>query len=151
VSEQEQRQRVIAALGDLDAHSIENRVGVGTPDVNYVHGWIELKCLPKWPARASTPVRLHHDLTQEQRIWLRRRWEAGGEAYVLLQAEHDWLLFDGPTAARVIGNSTQGDLRLAAVAIFHRRELEEDLSTCLSRRAHSRRASGSSSPAAAAG
>ena len=149
MSEQEQRQRVVKALRRLDAFSVENHVGVGTPDVNYLHGWVELKCLDKWPKRPGTPVKLHHDLTLEQRIWLKRRWAAGGEAYVILQVQktQDWLLFDGPTAARLIGTATQGQLRDAALCTFTR--IEEQLEPCLSQRANSRRGSASSSPGAA--
>ena len=146
MSEKEQRQTVVKALRVLDAHSVENRVGPGTPDINYVHGWIETKCLKKWPVRASTPVQLAHDLTQGQRIWLMRRWETGGEAYVLLQAEKDWLIFDAPTACRLIGTATKDELLDGATMVWLGKKLfEQEVAEWLSRRAISRTGSGSSS------
>lgn len=144
MSEKEQRQTVVRALRCLDAHSVENRVGVGTPDVNYIYGWLELKCQKDWPARYDTPVKLDHDLTKEQRIWLERRWNAGGEAYVLLQVKREYFLFVGPIAAEIIGKATQAVLRSFAVATFTSRNLETELPKCLSERANSRRVSASS-------
>lgn len=127
------RQRVHRAIKALDPHAIENLCGRGTPDTTYAYGWIELKALKEWPKRDSTPVRLHHDLMREQRIWLRRRWQAGGEAYVLLLVEktQDWLIFDGPTAGTIIGDATQEELREAAIAVWSRREMEKYLESFL--------------------
>jgi hypothetical protein len=86
----------------LDPISVENLVYPGTPDVNYIGGWIELKVLDKWPTRTSTPVRISH-FSPEQRVWLRRRWQRGGCAHLLLVVKNEWLLFDGAVAADHVG------------------------------------------------
>ena len=105
-------------LGRMGDHvRVENPAYPGTPDVNYyfagvdVEGWVELKALPKWPKRASTPVRVDH-FTQQQRVWLLRRAAAGGRVYVLLRVDEDctYILLDGVTAARHLGNVPKAEL-----------------------------------------
>lgn len=97
-------------LKKLDPVRIENVVGSGTPDVNYNDGWIELKYLDAWPARENTPVRIDH-FTPQQKAWLVRRSNAGGKAWLLLKVgKTDWLLFDGMTAARFVGQITKQEL-----------------------------------------
>lgn len=104
------RQNVVRALRSLDAVSVENRVGPGTPDVNFVEGWVELKWLRSWPKRPETPVALDHPLEVEQRAWIRRRRKRGGNVWVLLQCGREWLLFDGLVAADFLGTSTRAEL-----------------------------------------
>lgn len=100
--EKEMRKRVVRALRPLHAISVENGCGVGTPDVNYADGWIELKVLEDWPARDDTVVRV--DLfTKEQRMWHRARAASGGTTWVLLKVDRDWLLFEGRVAAESLG------------------------------------------------
>ena len=101
-SEKDMRRRVIRALKSIHAISVENGTGIGTPDVNYVNGWLELKSIDSWPARPETPLRIEH-FSQEQRIWLLQRCKAGGEAWLLLKVSDDWLLFDGEMAAALVG------------------------------------------------
>lgn len=103
------RQTVIRALKPLDAVSIENGVGAGTPDVNFIHGWIELKSIPRWPSRQRTIVPIPH-FHRGQRMWLAQRWNAGGGAWLLLKVGREWLLFNAPEAVKWIGNGTQNDL-----------------------------------------
>ena len=103
------RRNVIKALHELHAVPIESRVRAGVPDVAYINGWIELKWLRDWPKRVDTIVRIHH-YTQQQRIWLRRHWELGGNSWLLLQVKREWLLFDGPTAYMHVGNLDRLDL-----------------------------------------
>ena len=103
MSEQDMRQRLIQALRPLHGVSIENKIGAGTPDINYTGGWIECKWLRNWPKRAGTPVLLDHDLTLEQRLWLNRRVKCGGVAWVILQRGREWLIFNGCTAATFLG------------------------------------------------
>lgn len=79
---------------NLDPVRIENKVGVGTPDVNYKEGWIELKHLDNWPPRAKV-VRLTHPPTKEQKVWLYRRWSSGGNAWLVLRIDQDWFAFAG--------------------------------------------------------
>lgn len=92
--------RPILAQARLDPVRIENVVDLGTPDINITHGWIELKYVAEWPKRTNTILRIHH-FTPQQRVWLRRRWVAGGGAFFLLKIADEFLLFDGETAYQV--------------------------------------------------
>ena len=106
------RKRVIKILKPLDGRAVENAVGPGTPDVNYIGGWVELKKIRYWPRRGG-PVRVPH-FTQQQRVWLERRWHRGGAVYMLIQIERDWLLLNGDVAAEHLGYADEGELiRLA--------------------------------------
>jgi hypothetical protein len=127
VSEKALAGKVMKILKPLDAHRVENLCGVGTPDVNYTNGWIELKQEDRWPKRPKTPVRLGHDLQPGQRIWLTRREEKGGRAYVLLQVSTDYLLFTGTVASRLIGVANQEELRAAAIFVCNSKQLPEAL------------------------
>lgn len=108
------RPRVIKALNRkrLDAHAVENPAGPGTPDVNFIEGWIELKQLEDWPARAETVVHFDH-FTPQQRVWLLRRWLSGGNAWMLIKVADEWLLLDGKTAAEIVGKVTRSELMRA--------------------------------------
>jgi hypothetical protein len=102
---------------------VENRVNVGTPDVNYAllagrgEGWIELKHLDAWPARAETIVRLDH-VTTQQRNWWRERARAGGNVFVMLRVGHTYAVFRGEVAADVLGTSTAAELQSRA-SLWH--------------------------------
>lgn len=130
--ERDMRKRVVAALRPLHAVSVENGAGAGTPDVNCVLGWLELKSIDGWPARPETPVRVPH-FTPEQRLWLIKRCEAGGAAWLLLKVGRDWLLLWGETAARIVDYSTADELAAARIAIFS--SPEDDLLAWLVRSA----------------
>lgn len=99
--EGDMRQKIIQILRPFDAISVENGVGVGTPDVNSVLGWIECKCAAM-PVRHDTKVTADH-FTQEQKIWLLKRWRAGGSASLLLKVADWWLLFTPQTAFEIVG------------------------------------------------
>lgn len=126
MSEKGMRRRVVKALKPLDAVSVENSVYAGTPDVNYAEGWLELKWVRSWPKNRDTPLRVPH-FTQQQKLWLTRRWRSGGAAYLLLKVSRDWLLFDGPTAAKVLGTSTRQELRENALRVWPRGLAEKEL------------------------
>lgn len=100
-SERDMRKRIVAALRPLDALSVENGVGVGTPDVNFADGWLELKSMGGWPRDPEKPLVIEH-FTPVQRMWLARRVTAGGRAYLLLKVNHDWLLFRGGYATDLV-------------------------------------------------
>lgn len=110
MSERDMRKRVVRALRPLDAISVENRCGLGTPDINYVEGWIECKWLRKWPKHPTTLVRLTHELMPQQRVWLSRRRRRGGVAWVLLQCGQEWFLIDGVVAGRILGYATRAEI-----------------------------------------
>jgi len=109
MSEQTQRRRVILGLKPLHGVAVENPAGPGTPDVNYIDGWIELKWLRRWKRNAETsPVLIDH-YTNQQRLWMRRRSLRGGKAYLLLQVGKEWLLFKYPELMEV-GKVTRSEL-----------------------------------------
>lgn len=118
MSEHLMRREVVKALQPLDAFSVENPVYPGTPDVNYVEGWLELKYADKWPERPSTPLKLPH-FTPQQRIWLLRRWRAGGNAFLLLHVHRqEWLLFAGDVAQAVVGRVAKDALLFHAIKVW---------------------------------
>lgn len=116
-AESNMRGRVIEALARLHAVAIENSIDAGTPDVNCIAGWIELKQLPAWPVRELTPVRVP-TFVPEQRMWLRKRCEHGGSAWVLLRVNREWLLLWGKWAAEHLGTTTKHGLVEGAVAYW---------------------------------
>lgn len=79
---------------------IESFIEKGTPDVAYtikrVSGWIELKHLGAYPVRDATPVCIPK-LTLEQVQWCEAETAIGGRSFVLLQAEHDYMLLAADT------------------------------------------------------
>lgn len=115
--EQNMRQRVVKALKPIDAISVENSAYPGTPDVNTTRCWLELKCEKSWPKLKKTPLRVPH-FTQQQRVWLLRRCQKGGRAYLLLQVANDWLLFDGECAASGLGTWTRQQCIEHATAVW---------------------------------
>lgn len=116
-SERDMRKRVVRILKPLHAVSIENGVGMGTPDVNFVGGWIELKSMPRWPMLCDTILRVEH-WTPSQKLFHRQRAKAGGKSWVLLKVENDWLLFKGEVAADILGESAESTLKEKAFRIW---------------------------------
>jgi hypothetical protein len=108
MSESGMRGNVIKNLKELDAVAIENPVYPGTPDVNYVDGWIELKWLRRWPVKVESVVQLDH-YSPQQRLWIRRRSLARGRCFLLLQCKKEWLLFKHPETMEV-GKLTKSQL-----------------------------------------
>ena len=98
----------------LDPHRVENALGVGTPDVNYVYGWVELKHLDRWPVRGGVVRIPSLEKRKEQVAWLLRRWVSGGMAFLLLRVGSELLLFDGWTSRDVRRGMTREALGEAA-------------------------------------
>jgi hypothetical protein len=117
MSEQNMRGKIIEVLKPLDAVSVENPVCPGTPDVNFADGMCELKWIRRWPVKPETPVLIEH-FTPQQRIWLMRRWNAGGNVWLLLSCQKSWLLFDGLTAQQKVGRVTRGELESCAHKVW---------------------------------
>lgn len=119
-SEKDMRRKVIRILRPLHGCSIENGVGVGTPDVSFAGGWLELKSLREWPKKPDTPLRIPH-YTQQQRIWIYKHHEAGGLVMVLLKVADDWVLLDAEFSFHRLGkDATREDILGAAVQHWHR-------------------------------
>jgi len=130
MSEQTMRQRVVRGLRSLDAVSVENPARPGTPDVNYVEGWIELKKLRRWPRDPDAVVPCVHFRTG-QRVWIKRRARAGGRVHVLLQVGQDWLLLPGAGAAAELGYVPRARLEEMAVRVWHGGIEMKELKRCL--------------------
>ncbi len=108
--EKHQRANLVQALKLLDAKPIENHVGIGTPDMNFVGGWFECKHLDEWPRNPSAVVRLKHPLLPEQAVWLNRRCRMGGSAWVCLNVARDWLWLNGLDVKDYLGKVPKGEL-----------------------------------------
>lgn len=133
MSEKDQSRRVVKALRPLDAFRADPPgVPAGTPDINYIDGWIELKWLRRWPARPDTNVRIDH-FTDTQRRWLNRRWNLGGNAWLLLQVRSEWLLFTGRDAYDYVGNLTRNGLYRCTRYRWTKGLKDEELIECLTR------------------
>lgn len=103
----------LSRVPGLHYERIENQVGIGTPDLNLCYqgaeAWVELKRLDAFPKRAATPVRINH-FTVEQKLWLRRRGEAGGRAWLFVQVGQEYFLFDWGEA-QCVCSYTQAEWR----------------------------------------
>ncbi len=107
--ERDMRGQLVKILRPLGAFAVENGgCHPGTPDIAYVGGWIECKATEQWPANPETRVRLDHDLTKGQRIWLMKWQRVNGLAFVMLNIASEWLLFDGLVAASILGGKEGG-------------------------------------------
>jgi hypothetical protein len=107
--ERDMRGKLVKLLRPLGAFAVENGgAHPGTPDIAYRSGWIECKATEQWPARHDTPVRLDHDLTKQQRIWLMKWYRVNGRAFVMLNIAGEWLLFSGLVAAAGLGGKAGG-------------------------------------------
>lgn len=109
MSESSMRQKVCKALKSLDAVAVENPIRSGTPDVNFIGGWLELKWLRSWPKEEITIVSLPH-YTQIQRRWAQRRFERGGYCGLLLQVGREWMLFKPPYSTTRVGRVNRDHL-----------------------------------------
>ena len=131
MSESHMRKRVVQMLRPLDGMAVENPAQPGTPDVNYVEGWIELKKLPKWPKVGDNhPILVSH-FTPQQRNWLMLRRRKNGRAFMLLQVGRDWLLFDGAVAAEHVGRVGRRELERLALANWQNGPRAEELRAIL--------------------
>lgn len=123
--------RVVKALKPLHAFCVENRVGAGTPDVNYTEGWIELKWMRSWPKRGTTIVKIEH-YTKQQKIFAVKRRRAGGNCWLLLQVKQQWLLFDGAVAAIILNKKTAKELFHHAYKVWPHGLKDQELIECIS-------------------
>lgn len=129
MSESAFRTEFCLLTAELDPVPIENmlcgKTGVGTPDVNIIPGWVELKWLPSYPKRETTPVRIDH-YTDQQREWLLRRVKMGGGAWLSLKVRSNWYVFDAD-GAQDVGRLTRAELEETAIAFFPKKPTAEEL------------------------
>ena len=125
------RARVVRALKPLHAISVENPCHPGTPDVNYAHGWIELKAMPEFPKRPDTPLRVPH-YTPQQKIWAVKRSHAGGLCWLLIMVGREWFLLDGVVAARHLGESIREQLITLSDRYWSQTPTDKEILECFS-------------------
>ena len=130
MSEKTMRGRVVRGLRILHAIAIENPAGHGTPDVNCSLGWLELKWARRWPRIPGTIFRVKH-FNQNQRLWLKKRWDNCRGAWLLLQVGQEYLLFDGDVAGQVVGKVSRRPLIAAATHHWKKGMNYEELRECL--------------------
>lgn len=116
-SESTLRKKVVKLLRTLNAEAVENRCGVGMPDVCVITlgVWIECKKTAAFPKRPDSKVALTHELLPSQRVWLNRCARRGGTAYTLTQVANEFFLHDGPTACEVLGEVDRATLTSTTV------------------------------------
>lgn len=106
-------------LKPLHATRIENALSqAGIPDLNISTGWIEAKALKNYPKRESTPVRLHHPYTDDQKLWAQKRTAAGGKVWLVVKVANDWYVFLPPNSYEV-GTLTKDEMKEKALAWWH--------------------------------
>ncbi len=125
--------RVIRALKPLGAFCVENSVGTGTPDVNYIEGWIELKWLRALPVKQDTIVKIEH-YNKGQKIFAVKRRRKGGQCWLLLLVKNQWLLFDGAVAAIHLNKSTAKQLFDVAHRVWPDGLNDKELVECISQK-----------------
>lgn len=128
MSEKALAKRVIKILKPLHGIRVENPCRPGTPDINCAgDNWIELKQQDQWPVHATTPLRLDHDYTPQQRIFAEDRISKGGKCYVLMQIARDYILLDGLVASKIIGDATQSEIKEQSIFCVDAKNLEAEL------------------------
>lgn len=131
MAESDTRAEFCKLIAELDPHSIENLLpDKGMPDVEFAGGWAEMKWLPKWPVRPTTPVRIDH-YTDEQRAWLLNRTTKTGEpCWLVLQVRQEWFFFDAD-AAQEVGKLTYDELVETATRYFPKKPTSQEVVSLL--------------------
>lgn len=120
---------VFRALRKLDPVLVENPKTPGTPDINYISGWVELKYRKEWPKRASSIVTFPK-FTPKQRVWLVKRSLSGGKCFLFMQIKFMYILYEGGYAAQNLGKMTRDEILKNALYVWdHFPEVE--LAECL--------------------
>lgn len=117
---------------------MENPARPGTPDVNYVYGWIELKWARAWPKKSDTSFLIPH-YTNQQRNFIRQRSFLGGDVWVLLKVSDEWLLFDWFAATEYLGQVSEQDLKHQAAKYWKKRLDDKELQSFLVKSFYDRR------------
>lgn len=104
---------------------VENRVKKDTPDLYFATkthclpdrpliGWIELKVLDAFPAKATTTVKLPH-WTNGQRNWALRHRQHGGHTWLVVQVGDEVFVHNASDAA--VNDWTQDQWRAYAFVL----------------------------------
>jgi hypothetical protein len=80
-------------IADVSFVQRDANVGGAPSSCSARHGWMELKYRGMAPIRAGTICKIDH-YTDDQRIWLRDKGNAGGMTFLMLQLGRCFLLFD---------------------------------------------------------
>lgn len=107
--------------GRVFMERVENRlIKRDTPDLYLqwvgTSGWAEMKQLPAFPKRPTTPVHLPK-WTTGQRYWAMRHATHGGNTWLLLQVDRDLFIVDAARAAREADGWVESDWRAKAVVL----------------------------------
>lgn len=114
MSEAELQGKVLRQLWFLHGIPVENPKKPGTPDIAFIHGWIECKWLDRYPVKKGTIVRIEH-FTGKQRLWLLKHSALGGNCFLWLQVGRDHLIFNGWYAGKHVGRVTAHELKKNAL------------------------------------
>jgi hypothetical protein len=119
---------------------VENRVKKDTPDL-YISvratpctddrpltGWIELKVLDAFPAKATTTVKLPH-WTNGQRYWAIRHRTCGGNTWLVVQVGDEVFVFNAAELAT--SDWTQAEWRSRGVRLDKKACSTEDVLVAL--------------------
>lgn len=101
---------------------IESSTVDGIPDVNGCFSgnefWIEVKT-PTEPKRRTTPLfGSNHKVSQSQKNWMLRQWNADGIVFLYIRTDKRILLIDGKFADDVNEMTVE---ELIAISIYHNR------------------------------
>ena len=119
---------------------VENRVKKDTPDLYIsvratpctddrpLSGWIELKCLDAFPAKATTTVKLPH-WTNGQRYWAIRHKTHGGNTWLVVQVGDEIFVFNAAELAT--SDWTQAEWRSYSVRLDKKACSTEDVLVAL--------------------
>ena len=95
----------------LKMYRVENRVGVGMPDVHYISekssGWIELKYVSEYPKKGRGRV----GFRRTQQFWHRDYSNHGGKSWILIRVGRDSIfLIDGKNSERLLKGPSKSDM-----------------------------------------
>jgi hypothetical protein len=122
---------LLDALKPFHPVRVENGAAPGTPDINFVEGWIESKYLDHWPRQGI--VKCDH-YTPQQRVFAIRRKRSSGNIWFVVQIGKEYLIFDGGVAAEHFGRVDEPTLRSLAIKVWPRSINVQELRDIVSRK-----------------
>jgi hypothetical protein len=119
-AESKLRTKVVKGLSTLKAFPVENSAHIGTPDIYFSEGWIEIKVVKEFPKKETTPIRIDH-FTATQREFLERHYRLKKNSFLFVQVEENFFLFDGFTASKEIGTLTKQGFYLKSMRVWNKK------------------------------